>query len=160
MAETVWQTVLGRGTTGTYRDTGKRRKKKKKTQTKTQPLVKEKNTIYIKTTTAHYLSWAFWLSQGYRHTAPLKLFRPSLVHYLYSHYSWPMTLNKQWPRTMVWASLPVQLSNTSVKLVWRESVKNKLSTTPLNSIKQVKSWQRKCIETRHMKTLWVLRRSC
>ena len=53
----------------------------------------------------------------------------------YSHYSWPMTLNKHLPWTMVWASLPGQLSNTSVQLVWRESVKQ-LSTTPLNSFKQ------------------------
>ena len=53
----------------------------------------------------------------------------------YSHYSWPMTLNKHLPWTMVWASLPGQLSNTSVQLVWRESVKQ-LSKTPLNSFKQ------------------------
>ena len=35
---------------------------------------------------------------------------------------------------MVQASLPVQLSNTSVQLVWREGVKH-FSTTPLNSLK-------------------------
>ena len=42
-----------------------------------------------------------------------------------------MTLNKQFPRTTVWMSLP------SVQLVWRESVKQ-LSATPLNSLKQGK----------------------
>ena len=61
-----------------------------------------------------------------------------------------MTLNKQLPRTVVWASLPVQLSNTSVQLVWRESEKQ-LSTTPLNSFKRGKSWQRPCIEIQHVK---------
>ena len=53
---------------------------------------------------------------------------------------------------MVWASLPVQLSNPSVQLVWRGSVKE-LSTTPLNSFKQGKLWQHQCIEIRHMKKL-------
>ena len=72
-----------------------------------------------------------------------------LCYSKYSHFSWPMTLNKQLPRTMVWASLPVQLSNNSVQLVWRESVKQ-LSTTPLNSFKRGNSWQRPCSETQHM----------
>ena len=54
-----------------------------------------------------------------------------------SHYSWPMTLNKQLLWTMVWASLPVQLSNTSIQLVWGESVKQ-LSTTTLNSFIQAR----------------------
>ena len=74
---------------------------------------------------------------------------PIIYHPCYSHFSWPMTLNKQLPRTMVWASLPVQLSNTSIQLVWRESV-TQLSTTPLNSFKQGKSWQSPCIEIRHV----------
>ena len=69
---------------------------------------------------------------------------------IYSHFSWPMTLNKQLPWTTVWASLPVQLSNTSVQLVWREGVKQ-LSTTPLNLLKQGESWQRPYIEIRHVK---------
>ena len=56
----------------------------------------------------------------------------------YSHYSWPMTLNKQLPWRMVWASLHVQPSKTSIQLLWRGSVK-RLSTTPLNSSKQGKS---------------------
>ena len=72
----------------------------------------------------------------------------------YLLYSWSVTLNKQLPWTMVWASLPVQGSNTSVQLVWRESVKQ-LSSTPLNSIKQGKSWQRPCIEILHVKKLWI-----
>ena len=72
----------------------------------------------------------------------------------YSHFSWPMILNKQFPRTMVWASLPLQLSNTSVQLVWRESMKE-VSTTPLNSFNQGKSWQRPCIEILHVKKLWI-----
>ena len=61
-----------------------------------------------------------------------------------------MSLNKQLPRTMVWASLPVQLSHTSVELVWRESVEQ-LSTTPLNSFKKGESWQRPRIEIQHVK---------
>ena len=73
----------------------------------------------------------------------------------YSHFSWPMTLNKQLPQTMVWACLPVQLSNTSVQPVWRVFVKQ-LSTIPLNSFKQGKSWWRPCIEIRHVKTMWIL----
>ena len=40
------------------------------------------------------------------------------------------------------------MSNTSVQLVWRESVKQ-LHTAPLNSFKQGKTWQRPCIETPH-----------
>ena len=73
-----------------------------------------------------------------------------LVSFLfyYSHFSGPMTLNKQLPLTLAWASLPAQLSNTSVQLVWRESVKQH-STTPLNSFKQGKPWQRPCVEIRH-----------
>ena len=35
----------------------------------------------------------------------------------FSHYSRPMTLNKQLPWTMVWTSLSVQLSNTPVQMV-------------------------------------------
>ena len=70
--------------------------------------------------------------------------RNSDMH-LYPPYSWPMTFTKQLPRTMVWASLPLQLSNTSVQLVWRESVKQ-LNTTPLNSSKRGESWQRPCTE--------------
>ena len=53
---------------------------------------------------------------------------------------------------MVWASFPVELSNTSVQLVWQESVKQ-LSTTQLNSFKQDKSWQRPCIEIGQVKKL-------
>ena len=68
----------------------------------------------------------------------------------HSHYSWPMTLNKQLPWTMVWASLPVQLRDTSVQLIWRESVKQ-LSATPLNSCKQGKSLQCPCIKIGHVK---------
>ena len=63
-------------------------------------------------------------------------------------------LNKQLPSTLVRASLPVQLSNTSVQLVWRESVKQ-LSRTLLNSFKQGKSWQRPCVEIQHMRKLWI-----
>ena len=63
----------------------------------------------------------------------------------YSHNFWPMTLNKQLPWTVVWVSLPVQRSYTSVQLIWQESVKQ-LSTTPLNSFEQGKSWQHACIE--------------
>ena len=67
----------------------------------------------------------------------------------------PMILNKKLPWTVDWASLPVQLSNTSVQRVWRESGKQ-LSSIPLNSFKQGKSWQRPFIEIRHMKKkLWV-----
>ena len=66
-----------------------------------------------------------------------------------------MTLNRQVPWTVVSASLPVQLSNTSVQLVWQESVKQ-LGTTPLNSCKRGKSWQRPCIEIRHVKKWWTL----
>ena len=76
----------------------------------------------------------------------------NLSPYRYSHFSWPMTLNKQLPWTMVWAGFPVQLRNTSVQLVWRESVKQ-LSTTPLNSFNQGKSWQRPCIEIRQVKKM-------
>ena len=65
-----------------------------------------------------------------------------------------MTLNKQLPRTIVSASLSVQPSNTSVELVCRESVKQ-VSTTPLNSFKRGKSWQRPCMEIRHVKKLWI-----
>ena len=67
------------------------------------------------------------------------------------HTSWPVTLNKQLPWTVVWASLPVQLSNTSVEMVWWEIVKQ-LRTTPLNSFKQGKLWQRPCIEIQHVLT--------
>ena len=64
-----------------------------------------------------------------------------VVHsWCYSHCSWPITLNKQLPWTVVWVSLPLHLSNTSVQLVWREGVKQ-LSTTPLNSFKQGRTWQ-------------------
>ena len=73
----------------------------------------------------------------------------------YSHYSLPMTLNEQLPRTMVWTSQPVQQNNTSVYLVWRESV-NQLSTTPLNSFMQGKSWERPCREIRHVKNVWIV----
>ena len=67
-----------------------------------------------------------------------------------------MTLIKQLPWTMVWVSLPLQLSNTSVQLVWRESVKQ-LGTTPQKSFKQGKSWQRPCINIQHEKKVvnWV-----
>ena len=68
----------------------------------------------------------------------------------YSHCSWPLAFNKQLPRTMVWASLPVQLSNTSVQLVWRETVKQ-LSTAPLNPNLS----QRPCIEILHVTKLWI-----
>ena len=53
---------------------------------------------------------------------------------------------------MVCVSLPLQLSNTSIQLVWQESVKQ-LRTTLLRSFKQGKSWQRLCIEMRHVKKL-------
>ena len=63
-----------------------------------------------------------------------------------------MTLIKQIALTVVLASLPVQLSYTSVQLVWRESVKE-LGTTLLDSFEQGKSWQRRCIELGHVKKL-------
>ena len=67
---------------------------------------------------------------------------------------WPMSLNIQLPWRMVWVSVPVQLRNASVHLVWRERVKQ-LSTTPLNSFKQGKSWQRPCIMIWQVKKLWL-----
>ena len=73
---------------------------------------------------------------------------------VYSHYSWPMTLNKQLPWTVVWVSLPVQLNNISAPQVWRENGKQ-LGTTPLNPFKQGRTWQRPCVEIRHVKKLWI-----
>ena len=61
-------------------------------------------------------------------------------------------LNKQWPWTLVWARLPVQLGNTSVQTVLRESVKW-LSRTPLKSFRQGNSCQRPCLEIRHLNKL-------
>ena len=66
----------------------------------------------------------------------------------------PKTLNIQLPWTVVSVSFPVYLSNTSVQMVWRESMKQ-LRTTPLTSIKQGESWQHPCIEIRHVKNLWI-----
>ena len=68
--------------------------------------------------------------------------------------SWPMTLNTQLPWTVVWVSLPIQLSNTSVQLVGRESVK-RLGTTPLNSFERGKSLQRPYFEIRYVK-MWII----
>ena len=73
---------------------------------------------------------------------------------VYSHYSQPITLNKQWPWTVVWAILPAQMSITSVQLVWRESVKQ-LCATLLKSFKQGKSSQHPCIKIWHVNKLWI-----
>ena len=62
---------------------------------------------------------------------------------------WPMTSNKRLPSRMVWTSSGC-MGDISVQIVWRESVKQ-LSTTPLNSFKQGKAWQRSFIEIRHVK---------
>ena len=72
----------------------------------------------------------------------------------YSHYFSPITLNEQLAWTAVWVSLPLQRSNTSVQLVWRESMKQ-LSTTLLYSFKLGNTLQRPCIEVWHVKELWI-----
>ena len=54
-----------------------------------------------------------------------RIINPNFTTILYSHYSWTMILNKQLPWIMNLASLPVQLSNTSIQLVCRESMKLK-----------------------------------
>ena len=56
-------------------------------------------------------------------------------HSEYWQVFWPMTLNKQSPWTMVWASLFGCMSKTSVQQVWQDRVKQ-LSTTPLTSFEQ------------------------
>ena len=60
---------------------------------------------------------------------------------------WPWINNclEQWSERVFLLSW-----ETSVQLVWRESVKQ-LSTTPLNSFKRGKSRQRSCIEIQHVK---------
>ena len=97
------------------------------------------------------VQWIQWVGIELFHGLWLGCFDKSITH---SQFFWPMTINKQWHWTMVWASLPVQLSNTSVQLVWRESVKQ-LGSTPLNSFKQGKSRQHPWIEIRTVKKLWI-----
>ena len=47
------------------------------------------------------------------------------------------------------------ICDTSGEIVHRESVKQ-LITTPLNSFNQGKTWQRPCVETRHVRKLWTV----
>ena len=50
-----------------------------------------------------------WPGQRINRSLPTSM--SNIVTHAYSHYSWSMTLNKQLPWAMVWASLSVQLSN-------------------------------------------------
>ena len=60
----------------------------------------------------------------------------------------------QLPPPVEWASLLALWVITSVTKVWRESV-DQLSTTPLSSVNQSKTWPRPCIEMRLAKKLCI-----
>ena len=74
-----------------------------------------------------------------------------------SHVSCPMTLNTELPGTgNGWTSLPVCFSDTSLKTVERlESVKE-VSTTPLSSFSQGRTWQRPSSDTLHVKKVLIV----